>query len=72
MDDKFARTGLTTVKSDNFYLKCRAFCDAIRENGPSPIPWQEIIYNQAIIDGIIRSSELKREVDVVIPADLGL
>ncbi len=62
----------STVKGDNFYSKCRAFCDAVRDDGPSPIPWQEIIYNQAIIDGIIRSSELKREVDVVIPADLGL
>ena len=41
--------------------------DAIRTGGPSPIPWQEIIYNQAIIDGIIRSSAQKREVEVVIP-----
>jgi len=54
-------------KTNNFYRKCRAFCDAILTNGPSPIPWEEIIYNQAIIDGIIRSSQLKKEVDVVIP-----
>lgn len=57
----------STEKSDNFYKKCRDFCDAIINNAPSPIPWQEIIYNQAIIDGIIRSSELKREVEIVIP-----
>ncbi len=53
--------------NNRFYLKCRAFCDAVKTGGESPIPWQEIIYNQAIIDGIIRSSELKREVEVVIP-----
>jgi predicted dehydrogenase len=53
--------------TDRFLRKCRAFVDAIKTNGPSPIPWQEIIYNQAIIDGIIRSSELGKEVDVVIP-----
>ena len=54
-------------KKGFFFLKCRDLVDAIRTNGPSPIPWQEIICNQAIIDGIIRSSEQKREVEVVIP-----
>lgn len=58
---------IDSVKSDNFRSKCRAFCDAILTDGPSPIPWQEIIYNQAIIDGIIRSSELKHEVEIIIP-----
>ena len=53
--------------TDRFYRKCRAFVDAVKTGGKSPIPWQEIIYNQAIIDGIIRSSELGKEVDVVIP-----
>ena len=50
-----------------FGLKCRAFCDAIINNGPAPIPTSQIIYNQAIIDGIIRSSASGREVDIVIP-----
>ncbi|MDR1569371.1 MAG: Gfo/Idh/MocA family oxidoreductase [Oscillospiraceae bacterium] len=54
-------------KSNNFESKVRDFLDAIISGGPSPIPWQEIIYNQAIIDGIIRSSEAKREVEIVIP-----
>ena len=54
-------------KKGFFFLKCKDFCDAIRNGGESPIPWQEIIYNQAIIDGIIRSSALKREVEVNIP-----
>ncbi len=53
--------------TNRFYLKCRAFCDAIKVNGPAPIPWEEIIYNQAICDGILRSSEEKKEVEIVIP-----
>lgn len=53
--------------TDRFYRKCRAFVDAVKAGGPSPVPWQEIIYNQAIIDGIIRSSEAKKEVEVIIP-----
>ena len=55
------------TQSDNFAAKVRDFLDAVKNGGPSPIPWQEIIYNQAIIDGIIRSSEQKREVAVNVP-----
>jgi predicted dehydrogenase len=55
------------TQSDNFAAKVRDFLDAVKCGGPSPIPWQEIIYNQAIIDGIIRSSEKKREVEVAVP-----
>ena len=54
-------------KQSFFYQKVRAFLDAIKTGGPSPIPWEEIIYNQAIIDGIIRSSQAHEEVKVVIP-----
>lgn len=54
-------------KKSFFFLKCRDFCDAILNNGASPIPWQEIIYNQAIIDGIIRSSACGHEVEVNVP-----
>lgn len=57
----------TAEKNNNFESKVRDFLDAMKDGGKSPIPWEEIIYNQAIIDGIIRSSELKREVEVVIP-----
>ncbi|GHV71831.1 oxidoreductase [Spirochaetia bacterium] len=55
---------LPEPKEDNFYLKCRSFVDAVRERLPAPIPTSEIIYNQAIIDGIIRSSESGHEVSV--------
>ncbi|GHT94919.1 hypothetical protein FACS1894141_2560 [Spirochaetia bacterium] len=49
---------------DNFYLKCRSFVDAVQQRLPAPIPTSQIIYNQAIIDGIVRSSESGHEVSV--------
>ena len=52
------------LKEDCFYLKCRSFVDAIAKGLPAPIPSSEIIYNQAIIDGIIRSCECGREVEI--------
>ena len=42
----------------------RAFVDAIQQGLPAPIPTSEIIYNQAIIDGIIRSCACGHEVEV--------
>jgi predicted dehydrogenase len=47
--------------------KMRSFVDAVKTNGPAPVPGEEILYNQAICDGIYRSSQLKREVEIVIP-----
>jgi predicted dehydrogenase len=47
----------------NFEKKCNAFIEAVKTGGPAPIPTDQIIYNQSIIDGIIRSSALKREVN---------
>ena len=51
------------VKSDMFYHKVRAFVDAVLTGGKAPIPTSEILYNQAIIDGIIRSAECGHEVE---------
>lgn len=47
--------------------KVRDFVDAIIDNKPAPIPTSQILYNQAIIDGIIRSVECGREVSIEIP-----
>jgi len=47
--------------------KMRSFIDAIKTNGPAPVPGEEILYNQAICDGIYRSSKLGKEVEIVIP-----
>ena len=51
----------------NFYLKIRSFLDAVKNGGEAPIPSKEIIINQAIIDGINKSSELGKEITVEIP-----
>jgi predicted dehydrogenase len=47
--------------------KMRSFVDAIITNGPAPVPGEEILYNQAICEGIYKSSQLKREVEIIIP-----
>ena len=52
---------------DLFDLKIRSFLDAAKDGGKAPVPASEILYNQAIIDGIVRSSDLGREVEIVIP-----
>lgn len=50
-----------------FYKKIRSFLDAIKTGGKAPIPSEEIIINQAIIDAINKSSQLGKEIEVVIP-----
>ena len=45
----------------------RSFVDAILSNGPAPVPGSQILYNQAICDGIYRSAKLKKEVEIIIP-----
>ena len=50
-----------------FYGKVRSFLDAIKNGGAAPVPSSQIVYNQAIIDGIVRSNELGREIEIEIP-----
>lgn len=45
-------------------LKIRSFLDACRSGGAAPVSIDEIIYNQAIIDGIVRSSEQGHEIEL--------
>lgn len=52
---------------DLFDMKIRSFLDAAKDGGDAPVPASEILYNQAIIDGIVRSSDLGHEVEIVIP-----
>ena len=47
-----------------FEKKIRSFLDAIKTGGPSPIPSSQILYNQAIIDGINKSAALGREIEI--------
>ncbi len=51
----------------NFDKKIRTFIDACKSGTAAPVPSSEILYNQAILDAIARSSDLGREVEVVIP-----
>lgn len=63
-------TEIPMFKSDgdaNFYNKIRSFLDAIKEGGTAPVPAHEILYNQAIIDGIVKSSEVGHELKIEIP-----
>ena len=53
--------------NDPFNMKIRAFIDSIKDGTPSQVPSGQIIYNQAIIDGIFRSAELGEEVKIEIP-----
>ncbi len=50
-----------------FYAKIRSFMDAILTGGTAPVPTSQIFYNQAIIDGIVKSAELGREITLDLP-----
>ncbi len=53
--------------TDLWNRKIRSFLNAIITGGKAPVPSDEIIYNQAILDGIARSSACGHEVEIVIP-----
>lgn len=50
-----------------FDRKIRSFLDAIINGSEAPVPTSQIIYNQAILDGINRSSQIGHEVVIDIP-----
>ncbi len=52
---------------DLFFEKLRSFVDAIQNGGGPTVPSSEIVYNQAIIDGIVRSAALGKEINIEIP-----
>ena len=62
-------TKLPIIHNDKplFEMKVRSFLDAIKEGKPAPVPTSQILYNQAIIDGIAKSAALGREVEIEIP-----
>ncbi len=55
------------TKADLFDLKIRSFVDAFKNGTPAPVPSSQILYNQAILDGIVKSAKVGREVEVEIP-----
>ena len=50
-----------------FNEKVKDFVGAIQGGKPAPIPGEQIVRNQAVIDGILRSAAEKREVEISIP-----
>lgn len=50
-----------------FYKKIRSFLDAIKNGTEPPVPSSQILYNQAIIDGIVKSAQQGREITIQIP-----
>jgi predicted dehydrogenase len=63
-------TEIPAVNDDTsslFDKKIRSFLDAIKNGGESPVPSSQILYNQAIIDGIAKSAEIGREIEIDIP-----
>ena len=50
-----------------FEMKIRSFLDAVKEGKPAPVPSSQILYNQAIIDGIEKSAQAGKEIEIVIP-----
>ena len=58
---------LNNTREGEFYYKIRNFLDAIKNGGTSPVPSSQILYNQAIIDGIVKSSNCGHEIEIEIP-----
>ncbi len=50
-----------------FDLKVRTFLDACKNRTAPPVPTSQILYNQAILDGVAKSSALGREIEIDIP-----
>ena len=58
---------IINMKKGLFDLKIRTFLDAVKNGTPAPVPSSQILYNQAIIDGIAKSAELGHEIEIEIP-----
>ena len=65
---KMVEVDIPKAKCPNlFYQKLRSFVDSIKNGGEATIPSSQIVYNQAIIDGIVKSSKLGHEIEIEIP-----
>lgn len=54
-------------EEDRFRAEIGDFVRVVRENLPSPIPPEEVIWTNVIMDGIYRSAAAKKEVKVGLP-----
>ena len=65
---KGVETEIPILKSKKLFdLKIRSFLDAHKNGTAAPVPSSQILYNQAILDGIVKSSAAGREVEIEIP-----
>ncbi len=55
---------LVNDNADPWDGKIGSFINSVKNNGTAPVPTSQIIYNQAIIDGIVKSAKLKREIKI--------
>ena len=62
-------TEIPIIKTEDrlFDLKIRSFLDAVKNGTEAPVPTSQIIYNQAILDGIFKSAEAGHEIEIEIP-----
>ena len=58
---------LVSGSGDLFDQKIRSFVDAVKTGAPAPVPTSQILYNQAIIDGINKSADAGKEIEITIP-----
>ena len=54
--------------NDLWQAKIRSFLDASKNGTAAPVPSSQILYNQAILDGIAKSSELGHEIELNVPS----
>ena len=65
--------GMTTIRlsgfpsSDNWAKQMIAFREAVKVDGPSPIPPEGVLLTNVIMDGIFRSHAAGKEVAVRVP-----
>ncbi len=68
-DGVMAHTDLSAEGgSDQQLQKVESFARAVRGEIPNPLPGEDILHSEAMIDGIYRSAALGREVAIEIPA----
>lgn len=65
------KTTLSLPKVDPFREKMRAFVEAVKSGGPSPIDPREAVIEQFLMDAIYESAERGGEVEVRLPPELG-
>ena len=53
--------------ADFFFKKMRAFIDSVKEGDSATVLSSQIVINQAIIDGIVKSAKLGKEIEINIP-----